>query len=215
MKTTKDLYFDWAATVPVDEDICREATEVALTYYGNPSSEHLQGSESKKILEEARKEAERIVSEAKKERDKIIADGKKTIEIERESSISSVKQAARDVSLTLRKNLEDKFKKILGQKVSASLDEKVIAEAIVAVVKGECNGCDVEVSKEMVDKVNAVLTSQFAQELEKGVTIRSSSSVSGGFKVYSKDGSAYIDLSDEEITKLLYPYLSSSLKEII
>lgn len=54
MKTTKDLYFDWAATAPVDEDICREATEVALTYYGNPSSEHLQGSESKKILEEAR-----------------------------------------------------------------------------------------------------------------------------------------------------------------
>ena len=172
-------------------------------------------NESKKILEEARKEAERIVSEAKKERDKIIADGKKTIEIERESSISSVKQAARDVSLTLRKNLEDKFKKILGQKVSASLDEKVIAEAIVAVVKGECNGCDVEVSKEMVDKVNAVLTSQFAQELEKGVTLRSSSSVSGGFKVYSKDGSAYIDLSDEEITKLIYPNLSSSLKEII
>ena len=172
-------------------------------------------NESKKILEEARKEAERIVDEAKKERDKIIADGKKTIEIERESSISSVKQAARDVSLTLRKNLEDKFKKILGQKVSSSLDEKVIAEAIVAVVKGECNGCDVEVSKEMVDKVNAVLTSQFAKELEKGVTLRASSSVSGGCKVYSKDGSAYIDLSDEEITKLLYPYLSSSLKEII
>ena len=172
-------------------------------------------NESKKILEEARKEAERIVNEAKKERDKIIADGKKTIEIERESSISSVKQAARDVSLTLRKNLEDKFKKILGQKVSSSLDEKVIAEAIVAVVKGECNGCDVEVSKEMVDKVNAVLSSQFAKELENGVTLRASSSVSGGFKVYSKDGSAYIDLSDEEITKLLYPYLSSSLKEII
>ena len=172
-------------------------------------------NESKKILEEARKEAERIVNEAKKERDKIIADGKKTIEIERESSISSVKQAARDVSLTLRKSLEEKFKKILGQKVSSALDERVLADAIVAVVKGEEDGCVVEVSKDMVDKVNAILTSQFAKELEKGVTLRSSSSVSGGFKVYSKDGSAYIDLSDEEITKLLYPYLSSSLKEII
>ena len=171
-------------------------------------------NESKKILEEARKEAERIVSEAKKERDKIIADGKKTIEIERESSISSVKQAARDVSLTLRKNLEEKFQKILGQKVSAALDEKVLAEAIVAVVKGESNGCDVEVSKDMVDKINAILTSQFSKDLENGVTLRASSSVTGGFKVYSKDRSSYIDLSDEEITKLLYPYLSSSLKEM-
>ena len=172
-------------------------------------------NESKKILEEARKEAERIVNEAKKERDKIIADGKKTIEIERESSISSVKQAARDVSLTLRKSLEEKFKKILGQKVSSALDERVLADAIVAVVKGEEDGCDVEVSKDMVDKVNAILTSQFAKELEKGVTLRSAASDSGGSKVYSKDGYAYIDLSDEEITKLLYPYLSSSLKEII
>ena len=172
-------------------------------------------NESKKILEEARKEAERIVNEARKERDKIIADGKKTIEIERESSISSVKQAARDVSLTLRKNLEDKFKKILGNKVSSSLDEKVIAEAIVAVVKGECNGCDVEVSKEMVDKVNAVLTSQFAKELEKGVTLRASSSVSGGFKVYSQDGAAYLDPSDADTTHLLSPPLSSSLPQIL
>ena len=171
-------------------------------------------NESKKILEEARKEAERIVDEAKKERDKIIADGKKTIEIERESSISSVKQAARDVSLTLRKNLEDKFKSILGAKVASTLDEKVLAEAIVAVVKGEEDGCVVEVSKDMVDKIDSILASQFAKELEKGITLRASSSVSGGFKVYSKDGSAYIDLSDEEITKLLYPYLSSSLKEL-
>ena len=171
-------------------------------------------NESKKILEEARKEADRIVNEAKKERDKIIADGKKTIGIERESSISSVKQAARDVSLTLRKNLEEKFQKILGQKVSSALDEKVLAEAIVAVVKGESDGCVVEVNKDMVDKVNALLTSQFASDLEKGVTLRSSSSVSGGFRVYSKDGSAYIDLTDDEITKLIYPYLSSSLKEL-
>ena len=64
------------------------------------------------------------------------------------------------------------------------------------------------------DKIDSILASQFSKELEKGITLRASSSVSGGFKVYSKDGSAYIDLSDEEITKLLYPYLSSSLKEL-
>ena len=171
-------------------------------------------NESKKILEEARKEAERIVEEAKKERDKLLSDGKKAIEIERESSISSVKQAARDVSLTLKKSLEEKFQKILGQKVSASLDDKVLAEAIVAAVKSESDGCIVEVNKDMVDKVNAILTSQFSKDVENGVTLKASSSVNGGFKVYSKDGSAYIDLSDEEITKLLYPYLSSSLREM-
>ena len=70
-------------------------------------------NESKKILEEARKEADLILKEAKAEKEKMIADAKKEIELERESSISSVKQAARDVTLTLKKSLEEKFQKIL------------------------------------------------------------------------------------------------------
>ena len=170
-------------------------------------------NESKIILEEARKEAERIVAEAKKERDKLLSDAKKAIELERESSISSVKQAARDVSLTLKKGIEERFGKILAQKVASSLDDKVLSEAIISVVKGESEGCVVEVEAERVEKINALLASQLSKEMKDGIILKSSSSVGSGFKVYAKDGSAYIDLSDSEITKLLYPYLSPSLKE--
>lgn len=172
-------------------------------------------NESKVILEEARKEAERIVEEAKKERDKLLSEAKKAIEIERESSISSVKQAARDVSLTLKKGLEERFQKILAQKVTASLSDEVLAQAIVAVVKGEGSGCVVEVGSDRVNAINALLAKELEKELKDGIILKSSSAVGSGFKVYSKDGSAYIDLSDSEITKLLYPYLSPSLKDYL
>ena len=172
-------------------------------------------NESKKILEEARKEADLILKEAKAEKEKMIADAKKEIELERESSISSVKQAARDVTLTLKKSLEEKFQKILGEKVSKALDdETVIAEVLVSVLKGEFEDSEVVLPKEKIDGVRKILSEKLNSDLSKGIEFKASSLPNSGVKVYAKDGSAYIDLSDEECTRLLYPYLSSSLKEL-
>ena len=53
-KNTLKAYFDWAATAPVDKQIIRESTEIAIKFYGNPSSTHFLGTDAKKILEEAR-----------------------------------------------------------------------------------------------------------------------------------------------------------------
>lgn len=50
----KEHYFDWAATSPADEDILREAVEIALENWGNPSSSNTTGKKAKTILEEAR-----------------------------------------------------------------------------------------------------------------------------------------------------------------
>ncbi len=54
-------YFDWAATAPADEDIIREATELSLTYFANPSSVHRAGIEAKKKLTEARERAAAVL----------------------------------------------------------------------------------------------------------------------------------------------------------
>lgn len=47
-------YFDWAATSPEDAAILREALEIAIEHYENPSSVHVGGIEARKVLEEAR-----------------------------------------------------------------------------------------------------------------------------------------------------------------
>lgn len=50
----KDHYFDWAATSPADEDILKEALELTLENWGNPSSVHNIGKKAKTVFEEAR-----------------------------------------------------------------------------------------------------------------------------------------------------------------
>ena len=51
----KEHYFDWAATSPTDEDILREAVELTVNNWGNPSSGHSVGKKAREVLEDARK----------------------------------------------------------------------------------------------------------------------------------------------------------------
>ncbi len=55
--TEKDLYFDWAATSPADEDILQEALSLTLENWGNPSSSHAVGKKARNLLEDARNRA--------------------------------------------------------------------------------------------------------------------------------------------------------------
>lgn len=49
------IYFDNAATTPLDKDVIAEMTKVMENYYGNPSSIHAQGREVRTLIERARK----------------------------------------------------------------------------------------------------------------------------------------------------------------
>ena len=53
----KSHYFDWAATSPADEDIVKQALELTLKDWGNPSSTHQVGKNARGLLESARERA--------------------------------------------------------------------------------------------------------------------------------------------------------------
>ena len=57
----RPLYFDWAATAMVEEDIIREAAEIAINHFGNPSSLHFLGSDAKNILAQIRSDCAKIL----------------------------------------------------------------------------------------------------------------------------------------------------------
>ena len=55
------LYFDWAATALLEEDIIREAAEIAINHFGNPSSLHFLGSDAKNTLAQIRSDCAKIL----------------------------------------------------------------------------------------------------------------------------------------------------------
>ena len=62
----KEHYFDWASTSPSDQEVLKEALEISLNAWGNPSSIHTVGKEARELLEKAREECAKVL-EVKKE----------------------------------------------------------------------------------------------------------------------------------------------------
>lgn len=172
--------------------------------------------EADEYLAKAKADADEIVRKAKVERDKLLESAKKEIDLERQSSQASLEQAARDASLTIKKNVLDLLESILKESVKAEVSGKVLEELIFQVVASDAvsDGSVVEVSKDDLKTLSSDLVAKLAQKLKKGIVLKSSASVSGGFVVMEKDGSGFIDLSDEEMAKLLWPYLSENLRKL-
>lgn len=175
-------------------------------------------NESKKILDDANKKAEMIISEATKKKNEMLEEAKKQIALERESSMAAVKQGARDLSLSFVKGTEEKFTQILKTKIDDSFSADVLKEVIVLAIQSEFDSKDVvvELPEKYKKTIADSILSDIKKEVEKdGLAFSFSSSLSGGFRVIENDGKAYIDLSSDEVTKLLYPYVSSTLRDMI
>ena len=119
-------------------------------------------AEAERIISEARAQADAIVKEAEKERDKMIADAEKSIALEKSSSEATIKQAARDVSLSLRKSIEDEYSKILSAAISKEMHGSNLVSIISAVLSGDLSGKAVELPQEDLSALSAELSRETA-----------------------------------------------------
>ena len=166
-------------------------------------------------LENAKAEADRIVADARDEADKLIDKARKEIALEEKSSKATLEQAARDAVLSFKKGVEQELDRIMHEEVSAAVDGALLERLIDEVVSSDLVGRDAVIEVKDAKAVSEAFVRKLSDKVKKGLTVRSSNQVSGGFRVIEKDGSGYIDLTESEIASLLKPYLNESLKELI
>ena len=80
--------------------------------------------------------------------------------------------------------------------------DKALAALITAALQGE----DASAYAAEVASVTDALKSELAGELKAGLELRLSKKVRTGFRLCAKDGSGYIDCSDEELAEQLAPF---------
>ena len=139
--------------------------------------------EAAQILAEAKAQAEKIVADARSEADKLRADAQAEIGVFKASAQLSAEQAKRDAVLAFRQEIGAELTKLLAQDTHKALDDKALAALITAALQGEDAG-----------------------ELKAGLELRLSKKVHTGFRLCAKDGSGYIDCSDEELAEQLAPF---------
>ncbi len=168
-------------------------------------------------VESARKEAADIIAQANEEARRIIANAeengreslrkaeaeagklKKTVE-------DSLRQAARDTMLALRKELEKLFRKLLQQDVARVLSGESLQKIVLELMKSWAGDGAVELQLSETDA--QALAGRLLKKLKNEMqddefAIKPLAGMKAGLRISLRNGTAYFDFTDEEISNTL------------
>lgn len=170
------------------------------------------------IISDAKERAKEIISDAKKEANKKISDADKEIALRDQSAQASLQQASRDVQLSLRKAISSQLDSLLVAKAGKAFTGKNLIKLIKTVISLDLidsSKTELQVSEEEFKNLASELTKEFGDEIKKGLEIKPVKNVNVGFRLAEKDGSGYFDFSDEATAKLMKPFLSPAIADIV
>jgi len=175
--------------------------------------------EAARLKLEAETEARQIVDAAKKEAAEIVDKSKKDAARSEKAGIAALEQASRNLVLVFKGEIQALLDKIVKDQLAASYNTDVLKAVLPDLIKAwgtkNVDSLSVLLPPAALSKLQGYFKEKLAAELKKGLELRSDSSLSDGFKIAKKDGSAYYDFSAESVAEMLSAYLNPQLAEIL
>ena len=166
------------------------------------------------IIQKAKAEADRIIKEARDNAAKMIDAAAKECALREQSAKASISQAARDVSLSLREEINRQLAAILSGEIRSSFDKDLVKKTVLSLIEASLKDMDIEISADDAASIVKGLSGELATKLKDGLELKVGNGASG-IRLVSKDGSGYVDFSSSSLSEILMPYLSQSIKEQI
>jgi V/A-type H+-transporting ATPase subunit E len=175
--------------------------------------------EAADITQQAKKKADDLTKEAERKKEEDIKQAEQEAARFRKNAEEAIRQASRDVLLSLREQIIALFDRVAKREVAAQLSPTALKEMIVALAeKFKKEGqLDVEVLLSEKDKkeLEKALFSALKDEMKKGVTLKTSPGVEHGFRIGRKGESSYYDFTDEAIAEAFMTHLNPKIVEIL
>ncbi|MEE8359961.1 MAG: hypothetical protein V3S04_03440 [Candidatus Omnitrophota bacterium] len=176
-------------------------------------------SDAAEIIKGAGSKADKIIADADEQASDIIEKAKAQAGDFKTASDKALKQAARDVLLSLRERVVEFFDRVVKSKVSEQFSTDVLKEVIIKAVSNfnKDSDLDIEVVVSEKDKeaLKKSLLGAFSKEAKEHFTLKGSPGIDKGFRIGEKGKDSYIDFTDEAITEAFRKYLNPKLVEIL
>ena len=167
--------------------------------------------EADEIIEQAKEKAHSIIANAEENSREIIRKANGEAEQKAKTVEDSLRQAARDMVLSVRRELENLFYSLLRQEVGETLKGESLERIILSLMKNWSSdkAIDVELSPSDVDELSGVLLDRLKAEISmEDFAIKPLDGMKAGLRISFRDGTAYFDFSDEEISHALLQLLN-------
>lgn len=177
---------------------------------------------AEEIIRQAEEEAAEIVRKAGEEAALARQSAEADVERFKSSGKQAVTQAARDLVLDLKKKVITLFEQVVGESVASAMDDQVIVDSIVEVIKAwSSDGGEQEESLSVLLPPEKMITleqglrGRLSGKMEKGIEIRPQNDLNVGFAIGKRDGAMHYDFSSEGIALILCRYLSPRFAELM
>lgn len=176
-------------------------------------------SSAQKIIDEAEKKAASIIKEAEAKRDSIIKDAKAETERMEKASEDAIIQSGRNLIISFRDGINKELSALINAETEKVYDKdllkKIIPETVKAWSANPAGELAVLLSPKDLKALESSFKTALKAQISKGLEIKSDASISSGFRIGSKKGSAFYDFSAEEVASLFSAYLNPKTTELM
>lgn len=175
---------------------------------------------ARKIIADAEKKAASIVSDAEVKADSIIKTAKTETERMEKASEDAIAQAGRNLIISFRDGINKELFAIVNSETEKAMDKDLLKKLIPETVKAwsanpDADDVSVLLPAKDLKALETSLKTALKAKISKGLVIKSDASLSAGFRIGSKNGSAFYDFSAEEVAALFSAYLNPKTTEIM
>jgi len=176
---------------------------------------------SEQIQEQGQAKADQAIQNAKNEADRIVSEAQAQTMKLKDSAEVAIRQAARDVLINLRKEIENILHKIISNNVKEALTPQTLADLIGVLVKSfvdkKSEELDVQVvlNQKDLDKLKKGFTNKLKEAIKEPIQLKSADDIQRGFTISFDGGKSYFDFTDEALAELLSGYLNPEIAKLV
>ena len=171
--------------------------------------------EATSIISKAKEKAAEIVKAAEDEAKAKLENADKEAQAFTERSERTLEQSARDLLLSVGKNLEKMILDLLSLQIEKSLDETTVKNMLLTIAKSYSSNIDVEFSEADATKLSSFVMGEFAKQLKAGVKVESDKGVKFGFRVKLDGGKVSHEFTEAAMAESLSALLRPQLAKIV
>jgi len=174
-------------------------------------------AEGEQLIAQAKAEATEIRQQAQAEAEETRAQAQQEADLFVQKGEESLRQAARDVLLSLRTELEKRVVSTIEKLMQEQLAGENLAMVIAAMVtqfvarQGDTDNLQVLLSQEEFSTLEKTVKAKLVSDLRERVELAPSSAVTGGFKLIFRDSGVMYDFTDQALAEALSAYLSPQI----
>jgi V/A-type H+-transporting ATPase subunit E len=177
-------------------------------------------AKAKAIEEEAVQKAASVIKDAQKKAEKLISEAGERIKRNQKSAEDSLGQAARDLLIVLRSQINAMLKKIILLDVREALGREELAGVILSLIKesaakAEKGNIVISLNKDDLEKVKKTLFVQLKEEVKNKIVMKASEDIQAGFSISYDAGKSQFEFTDKALAEYLSISLDPKLGEVI